>query len=82
MTNELMFHNRALEIGRQIGDHTVTAQALSRLARIALRTTGIKEARRLCREALAVTEGTSDRSRSNAIHVLVAARWLEIFSAL
>jgi len=69
-----MLHNRALEIGRQSRDPTVTALALTGLARIALRTTGIPEARRLCQEALAVTEGTADRSgRSNAIHVLGVA---------
>jgi len=63
-------HNRALEIGRRLGDPTLTAQALTGLARIALRSDVI-EARRLCREALAVTEGTADRlGRSNAIHVL------------
>ncbi|HEY2924644.1 MAG TPA: tetratricopeptide repeat protein, partial [Candidatus Eisenbacteria bacterium] len=66
-------HSRALEIGRKIGDPTITAQALTGLARIALRS-DIAEARRLCREALAVTEGTADRlGRSNAIHVLGVA---------
>jgi tetratricopeptide (TPR) repeat protein len=63
-------HDRALEIGRRIGDPTITAQALTGLARIALRT-DVAEARRLCREAMAVTEGTDDRQgRSNATHVL------------
>jgi tetratricopeptide (TPR) repeat protein len=62
--------NQALELGRQTKDPTVTALALVGLARIALRT-DIEEARRLCREALAVTEGTADRvGRSSAMHVL------------
>jgi tetratricopeptide (TPR) repeat protein len=66
-------HSRALEIGRQIGDPTITALALTGLGRIALRS-DVAEARRLCREALAVTEGTADRfGRSNAIHVLGVA---------
>jgi len=66
-------HSRALEIGRQLGDPTITAQALTGLARIALRS-DVAEARRLCREALAVTEGTADRlGRSNAVHVLGVA---------
>jgi hypothetical protein len=38
-------------------DPTVTALALSGLARIALRTMDVAEAHRLCREALALTEG-------------------------
>jgi non-specific serine/threonine protein kinase len=63
-------HRQALEIGRQTGDPTVTAEALSGLARIALRT-DVDEARRLCREALEITNGTSDRlGRGNALHVL------------
>lgn len=63
-------HHQAIELGRRIGDPTVTAQALTGLARIALRT-DVDEARRLCREALELTEGTADRlGRSNAIHVL------------
>jgi tetratricopeptide (TPR) repeat protein len=67
------FYSRALDIGRQIGDPTITARALSGLARIALRS-DVAEARRLCREALAVTEGTADRiGRSSAIHVLGVA---------
>jgi non-specific serine/threonine protein kinase len=65
--------NRALELGRQAKDLTVTALALVGLARIALRT-DVEEARRLCREALAVTEGTADRAgRSSAMHVLGVA---------
>lgn len=64
------FHNRALELGHRIGDPTVIAIALVGLARIALRT-DVAEARRLCREALAVTEGTDDRlGRGHATHVL------------
>ncbi len=47
------------------------AKALTGLARISLRRTGVDDARRLCREALAITEGTADRAgRSNALHVL------------
>ena len=66
-------HNRAVELGRKTGDPTVTAQALSGLARIALRT-DVAEARKLCLEALAITEGTADRlGRSNAVHVLAVA---------
>lgn len=65
-----MFHNRALELGRQIGDPTVIAIALTGLARIALQV-DVEEARRLCIEALDVTEGTDDRlGRSHATHVL------------
>jgi tetratricopeptide (TPR) repeat protein len=64
---------QALEIGRHVGDPTVTALALTCFARIELRT-DIAEARRLCREALAVSEGTADRrGRSSAIHVLGVA---------
>ena len=66
-------HNQALAIGRQAGNPTIMAEALSGLARIALRSDH-EEARRLCREALAITEGTDDqRGRSNAIHVLGVA---------
>jgi tetratricopeptide (TPR) repeat protein len=66
-------HGEALEIGRRIGDPTVTALALTGVARIALRS-DVPEAQRLCREALAVTEGTDDRlGRSSAIHVLGVA---------
>lgn len=62
--------NGALEIGRRTKDPTVTALALAGLARIALRT-DVEEARRLCRQALAETEGTADREgRSSAMHVL------------
>ena len=65
--------NRALELGRQAKDPTVTALALVGLARIALRT-DVEEAQRLCREALAITEGTADRAgRSSAMHVLGVA---------
>lgn len=65
--------NRAVEIGRRTKNPTVTALALVGLARIALRTNA-NEARKLCREALAVTEGTSDRDgRSSAMHVLAVA---------
>jgi tetratricopeptide (TPR) repeat protein len=63
----------ALQIGRHIGNPTLTALALVGLARIALRS-NVSEARRLCREALAATEGTDDRDgRSSALHVLAVA---------
>lgn len=66
-------HRRALEIGRSIGDPTLMALAMTGLARIALRS-DVEEARRLCREALALTDGTTDRfGRSSAIHVLGVA---------
>jgi ATP/maltotriose-dependent transcriptional regulator MalT len=65
--------NRAVELGRQTNNPTVTALALVGLARIALRS-DVEAARGLCREALAVTEGTTDRvGRSSAMHVLGAA---------
>ena len=65
--------HRGLEIGRRIGDPTIIALSLCGLARIALRS-DVEEARRLCREALAATEGTTDRlGRSNAAHVLGVA---------
>jgi tetratricopeptide (TPR) repeat protein len=68
------YHREALEIGRRVGDPTVTALALTGLARIALRARDIDEGRRLCREALTATEGTADRDgRSSATHVLAAA---------
>jgi non-specific serine/threonine protein kinase len=67
------FQNRALELGRRKKNPTVTALALVGLARIALRT-DVEAARRLCREALGVTEGTADRAgRSSAMHVLAVA---------
>jgi tetratricopeptide (TPR) repeat protein len=65
---------RAVELGRQTNNSTITALALVGLARIALRSHDVDAARRLCREALAVTEGTDDRSgRSSAMHVLGVA---------
>jgi non-specific serine/threonine protein kinase len=65
--------SQAVELGRQSNSPTVTALALVGLARIALRT-DVEVARRLCREALAVTEGTDDLSgRSSAMHVLGVA---------
>ena len=65
--------NQAIEIGRRTKDPTVSALALVGLARIALRT-NVDEARKLCREAVAVTEGTADRiGRSSAMHVLAVA---------
>lgn len=66
-------HNSALEIGRRIGDPTVEAMALTGLARIALRS-DVAEARRLCREALALSEGEAPPlGRSSAVHVLGVA---------
>jgi len=66
-------HDEALEIGGRIGNPTIAALALGGLARIALRT-DLEEARRLCREALTVTEGTGDLlGRSSAVHVLAVA---------
>jgi non-specific serine/threonine protein kinase len=66
--------HKAVQVGRQSNNPTVTALALVGLARIALRTTGTDEARKLCREALVVTEGTDDRlGRSSAMHVLGVA---------
>ena len=66
--------NQAVELGRQKNNPTITALALVGLARIALRTEDVEEARRLCREALAITEGTADRAgRSSAMHVLAVA---------
>jgi tetratricopeptide (TPR) repeat protein len=63
----------ALQLGRLIGNPTVTALALVGLARIALKA-NVSEARRLCREALAATEGTDDQEgRSSALHVLAVA---------
>ena len=68
------FFGNALETGRATGDPTLVARGLTGLARIALRSEDFAEARRLCREALAVTEGTADRAgRSNAFHVLGVA---------
>jgi len=63
--------NEALELGRQAHAPTVESLALVGLARIALRKADIGEARRLCRQALTVTEGTADRlGSSSAMHVL------------
>jgi tetratricopeptide (TPR) repeat protein len=58
-------HGQALAIGRRTGDPTVTAQALTGLARLALRSgnaSDIKEARWLCREALTI-RGHRERRR-------------------
>lgn len=66
--------NRAVELGRQINNASITALALVGLARIALRSHDFDAARRICREALAVTEGTNDQlGRSSAMHVLGVA---------
>lgn len=67
-------HRQAAEIGRRIGDQTVTALALTGLARVALRPGDVTGARRLCREALAVSEGSDDPlGRASALHVLGVA---------
>ena len=66
-------HERAIEIGKTLGDDTLWALALSGLARIALRT-DVAAARRLCREALALGDSPADPlGRSSAIHVLGVA---------
>lgn len=63
----------ALTLATAIDEPTVTAIVLTGLARIALKT-DVEEARRLCREALEVTQGTDDREgRSHATHVLGVA---------
>jgi len=63
----------AIEEARSAGDPTIEALALAVLARIALRA-DIDEAKRLLREALAVTAGTDDvEGRSSAMHVLGVA---------
>ena len=62
--------SRALDGARRLGDAPLTSQSLGGLARIALRT-DVAEARRLAREALAVSDGAGDEpGRSNAFHVL------------
>jgi tetratricopeptide (TPR) repeat protein len=66
-------YNQSLEMGQRINHPTVMALALSGLARVALRT-DVAQAERLCRQALAVIEGTDDRAgRSSASHVLAVA---------
>jgi tetratricopeptide (TPR) repeat protein len=72
-TRSEAFQRSALELARSEHDATVVALALTGLARIALRS-DVDHARRLLREALAVTEGTDDRiGRSGAMHVLAVA---------
>jgi tetratricopeptide (TPR) repeat protein len=67
-------YDRALEIGRRVADPSIASLALGGLARVALRTNQVEEARRLCREAIEVTEGTDDvAGRSGAMHVLAVA---------
>lgn len=67
-------HRQALQIGRRTGETTVTALALTGLARIALRSDQAGEAQRLCREALTASEGADDPAgRANALHVLGVA---------
>ncbi len=62
--------NRALEIGRELGDRFMTARALGGLSRVALRS-DVAEGRRLAREALTVSEeAADDAGRSNAMHLL------------
>ena len=63
----------AIVLARSASDATVTALALAVLGRIALNT-DVDEAKRLLREAIAVTDGTEDREgRSSAMHVLGVA---------
>jgi len=65
---------KAVELGRQTNNVTITALALVGLARLALRSHDTDAARRFCREALVITEGTDDQSgRSSAMHVLGVA---------
>jgi tetratricopeptide (TPR) repeat protein len=65
--------SRAVADAREVGDATVEALALTVLARIALNT-DLDEAKRLLREAVAVTDGTDDvEGRSSAMHVLGVA---------
>lgn len=68
-----LLQNQALQLARRTNNSTVAALALVGLARIALRT-NVDDARKLCREALAVTDGTSDQiGRSAAMHVMAVA---------
>ena len=63
----------AIDEAREAADPTVEALALSVLARIALNT-DLDDAKRLLRDALAVTDGTDDvEGRSSAMHVLGVA---------
>ncbi|MCI0581595.1 MAG: hypothetical protein L0227_01665 [Chloroflexi bacterium] len=65
--------NRAIELGRAANAPSVVSFSLGVLARIALNT-DVEEAKRLLREAIAVTEGTDDiAGRSSAMHVLGVA---------
>jgi non-specific serine/threonine protein kinase len=65
---------QSVAVGRHANNPTVIALALVGMARLVLRDSKIEEARRLCREALAVTDGTTDRlGRSGAMHVLAVA---------
>jgi tetratricopeptide (TPR) repeat protein len=67
-------HHEALAIGRRIGDPTLTALALTGLARLALRSDDISETRRLCHEALSASEEARDPlGRASALHVLGVA---------
>jgi len=65
--------NRAIELGRAANAPSVVSFSLGVLARIALNT-DVEEAKRLLREAIAVSEGTDDvQGRSSAMHVLGVA---------
>ena len=67
------YQNEAIAVARRAKEPTVVALGLVGLARIALRT-DVEEARRLCRQAIAETEGTEDvAGRSGAMHVLGVA---------
>jgi tetratricopeptide (TPR) repeat protein len=64
-------HHRALEVGRRSGDATISALALTGLARIALRSNQLDDAQQLCREALTASEGEgTPLGRASALHVL------------
>lgn len=65
---------RALELGRELDESTVVALALTGRARIELRDGDLDEARRLCHEALALSDARADPvGRGSAAHVLGVA---------
>jgi tetratricopeptide (TPR) repeat protein len=64
-------YEHAIAVARRCSDSELAARGLVGLARIALRSNDLEGARRLCREALAETEGSLDPlAGSAAIHVL------------
>jgi non-specific serine/threonine protein kinase len=61
---------RALDVGRAVGDPPLVSQALGGLSRVALRT-DVPLGRKLAREALDVSTTAGDENgRSNALHLL------------